>query len=159
MYVFGKRSKERLQGIHFDLWRVMNEAIRASEIDFTVLEGLRTKERQQQLFDQGKSKTLNSRHITGHAVDIAPIVNGRVSWNLKYYYIMAEAVQKAAKRLKVDVVWGASWHDSLTESDLAPQELSREYAETRRAQGRSIFIDGPHFELNRHKYKDEEDDN
>lgn len=153
VYTFSQRSEERLKGIHFDLWRVMKKAIGLSDIDFTVLEGLRSPERQQQLFSQGKSKTLNSRHITGHAVDIAPIVNGKVSWDLKYYYRMAEAVQKAAKECNVNIVWGAAWHKSLTETDLDPRTLSEEYADTRRKEGRSIFIDGPHFELNRDDYK------
>ena len=151
-YKFGKRSLERLEGVHNELRLVLHKAIQLTEVDFTVLEGVRSPERQQQLYDQGKSKTLNSRHLTGHAVDIAPIVNGKVSWNLKYYYIMAEAVQKAAKHYRTDIVWGAAWHTSINHSDLTPRELSEEYAATRRRQRRSIFIDGPHFELDRSTY-------
>ena len=68
---------------------------------------------------------------------------------------MAEAVQQAAKDLNIDIVWGAAWNVSLTYSDEDPRTLSEDYSKTRRSQGRSVFIDGPHFELNRSAYKDE----
>ena len=70
MYKFHQRSLNNLSTVHPDLQRVMLEAITNSPYDFGVTEGLRTKERQQQLFDQGKSKTLNSRHLSGKAVDV-----------------------------------------------------------------------------------------
>ena len=78
-YAFGSRSLQRLEGIHPDLRRVMDRAIATTDLDFTVLEGLRSLERQKKLVASGASKTLKSRHLTGHAVDIAPLIEGKVS--------------------------------------------------------------------------------
>ena len=80
-FKFSRRSLERLSGVHDDLASVMVHAIGRSSIDFTVLEGRRTLERQKELVAQGASKTMNSRHLTGHAVDVAPYVDGEVSWH------------------------------------------------------------------------------
>lgn len=105
----GATSLARLKGVHPDLVRVVKRAIELTKQDFTVLEGLRTKERQKQLVAKGASKTMNSYHITGHAVDIAPIVNGQVSWDWKYYYPVRDAMKAAAKELGVKVEWGGDW--------------------------------------------------
>ena len=77
MFILGKRSRERLVGVHPDLIIVMSFAIYETDIDFAVIEGMRTLERQKELVKQGASKTLKSRHLTGHAVDIAPYIDGR----------------------------------------------------------------------------------
>jgi len=70
MYKFGKRSKERLKGVDARLVNVLNELIKI--MDVTIIEGLRSKERQQELLAQGKTKTKYSKHIQGKAVDLAP---------------------------------------------------------------------------------------
>lgn len=119
-YKLSNRSKSRLKGVHPDLVAVVERAIEITEQDFTVLEGLRSKERQKQLYKSGASKTMNSRHLTGHAVDIAPYVDGGVSWDWDYYYPMADAMKKAAKELRVPLEWGGDWKS---------------------------FKDGPHFQL------------
>lgn len=108
-YQLGKRSLDRLQGVHPDLVKVVKRAIEITEIDFTVLEGLRTKERQRQLVNSGASLTMRSRHITGHAVDLAPLDNGEVSWHWPHYHILAPAVKQAAEELGVPIEWGGSW--------------------------------------------------
>ena len=105
----GATSLARLKGVHPDLVKVVKRAIELTKQDFTVLEGLRTKERQKQLVAKGASKTMNSYHITGHAVDIAPIVNGQVSWDWKYYYPVRDAMKAAAKELGVKIEWGGDW--------------------------------------------------
>jgi peptidoglycan L-alanyl-D-glutamate endopeptidase CwlK len=125
MFSFGKRSQERLQGVHPDLVKVLEEAIKESPLDFSITEGLRTKERQKALFDAGKSQTMNSRHLTGKAVDIAVIKDGEVTWDLKYYQLVADHIKKIAKDMKIDIVWGGDWQS---------------------------FKDGPHFELHRSVY-------
>ena len=104
-----KDSLSKLSGVHPDLVKLVNRAIEITPIDFRVLEGLRTKERQAQLKAEGKSKTLKSRHLTGHAVDIAPIVNGEVSWDWDDYYPLAKAVKQAAKELGIRIEWGGDW--------------------------------------------------
>lgn len=108
---FGLSSKslKRLEGVHPDLVKVVKRAIEITPIDFVVIEGLRTKERQKYLVAKGASKTMNSYHITGHAVDIAPLVDGQASWDWKYYRELAPAMKQAAKELDVDITWGGDW--------------------------------------------------
>ena len=117
MYQLGAKSNKRLDGVHPDLVAVVRKAIEISEQDFTVLEGLRSIERQKELVASGKSTTMNSRHLTGHAVDISP---WPISWDWDYFYPIAEAMKEAAKELNVDIEWGGDW---------------------------KRFPDGPHFQL------------
>jgi peptidoglycan L-alanyl-D-glutamate endopeptidase CwlK len=125
MYKLGPRSVQRLKGVHEDLVKVVERAIEITTIDFTVLEGLRTPERQKTLMEAGASQTLNSRHITGHAVDLGAWVDGEVRWDWPLYHKIAAAMKEAAKELDVAIVCGADW---------------------------KRFPDGPHFELDRRKY-------
>ena len=108
-FALGTRSRERLKGVHPDLVRVVERAIQLTEVDFTVLEGLRTAARQQQLVKSGASKTMRSRHLTGHAVDLAAVIDGEVRWDWPLYHKIAKAVKQAAAELKVPVEWGGSW--------------------------------------------------
>ncbi len=125
MFKLGKRSIERLQGVHPDLVRVVERAIDLTPVDFTVIEGLRSPERQQTLVASGASQTLNSRHITGHAVDLGAWVDNQVDWSWPLYAKIANAMKAAAKELGVAIVWGGDWR---------------------------TFKDGPHFELDRKFY-------
>ena len=125
MFKLGKRSIERLQGVHPDLVKVVERAIEMSPVDFTVLEGLRSPERQQTLVASGASQTLNSRHITGHAVDLGAWVDNQVDWSWPLYHKIANAMKAAANELGVAIVWGGDW---------------------------KTFKDGPHFELDRRYY-------
>lgn len=114
-YKLGKRSLSNLNGVHPDLVKVVKRAIELTECDFTIIEGLRTKERQAQLLKEKKTTTMNSRHLTGHAVDIAAWVvsedtgKGTVSWDWKHYYIIEKAVKQAATELKIPIEWGGDW--------------------------------------------------
>ncbi len=125
MFKLGKRSIERLQGVHPDLVRVVERAIDLTPVDFTVLEGLRSPERQQTLVASGASQTLNSRHITGHAVDLGAWVDNQVDWSWPLYTKIANAMKAAANELGIAIVWGGDWR---------------------------TFKDGPHFELDRKYY-------
>ena len=113
-YSFGARSRKRMIGVHPDLVKVMELAIMRSPVDFTVLEGLRTEERQRDLVNSGASQTMNSRHLTGHAIDIAPLDNGQVSWAWPLYHQLAPVVKKAAADLGVELEWGGDWRTSRT---------------------------------------------
>ena len=108
-YSLSARSRERLRGVNPDLVRVVERAITITTVDFTVLEGTRTLERQKQLVSKGASKTMNSRHLTGHAVDLAPVIDGQVSWDWPLYYKLEKAVKQAAKELGVAIEWGGDW--------------------------------------------------
>ena len=108
-FVLGARSLKNLEGVHPDLVAVVKRAIQITRTDFTVIEGVRTKERQKELLYKGVSKTMNSRHITGHAVDIVPVKDGVIGWRIDDYYPLAEAMATAADELGVRVRWGGSW--------------------------------------------------
>ncbi|QGH73244.1 MAG: D-alanyl-D-alanine carboxypeptidase [Podoviridae sp. ctKoA10] len=106
-FILGKRSTDNLVGVHPDLVRVVKRALELSEVDFTVIEGLRTKERQAELLKQGFTKTMNSRHIIGQAVDIVPLP---VDWNNKARFgLVAVAMKKAADELGVKITWGGDF--------------------------------------------------
>lgn len=124
-YVLGRGSVSKLAGVHPDLVRVIKRAIEITPVDFTVLEGIRTKARQKELLASGASTTMRSRHLTGHAVDIAPLANGKVSWHWPHYYQLAPAVKQAAKELGIEIEWGGDWKS---------------------------FKDGPHWQLPWGKY-------
>ena len=125
MFQLGPRSKMRLNGVHPDLVKVVERAIEITPVDFTVLEGLRSPERQKELVAAGASQSLNSRHITGHAVDLGAWVDDQVDWSWPLYYKIARAMKEAAKEFKIDIEWGGDW---------------------------ITFKDGPHFQLSRRSY-------
>ncbi len=108
-YKLGTKSLSNLKGVHPDLVKVVKRAIELTQVDFTVIEGLRTKERQAQLLKEKKTTTSNSRHLTGHAVDLAAWVDGTVSWNWDHYYIIEKAMKQAASELKIPIEWGGEW--------------------------------------------------
>lgn len=125
MFVLSKKSLDRLTGVHPDLVRVVKRAIEITTVDFAVLEGVRSKSRQEQLVKAGASQTMNSRHITGHAVDLGAYVSGSVRWDWPLYNKIADAVKQAAAELGVPIEWGGDWR---------------------------TFKDGPHFQLPHKEY-------
>ena len=122
---FSQKSKDMLSTCSEDLERVATLALKYSPYDFGITEGVRTIERQKELFDSGKSKTMNSRHLPNsngdsEALDIAIYVNGKITWDIGYYRKVAQAFFRAAIDLGVQTEWGGLWR---------------------------TFIDGPHFQL------------
>lgn len=109
IYKFSKRSLKNLVGVHPKLVNLMKVAITNSPYDFMVTEGLRTIERQRELFKQGKSKTMKSYHLVGKAVDIALIVNGDISWDFALYREVAKHIKKIAKEQGINITWGGDW--------------------------------------------------
>lgn len=108
-FALGAKSLARLEGVHPDLVRVVKRAIEITPIDFTVTEGLRTVDRQRALVAAGASQTMKSRHITGHAVDLAALVLGEVRWDWPLYAKLAGAMKAAAKEVAVPLEWGGDW--------------------------------------------------
>lgn len=149
---FSKRSLSRLEGVHPDLVKVLMRAITYTSIDFTITEGLRTKEQQLHNYNTGKSRTINgSRHLKGsdgfgHAIDVVAYGVPSV-WDFDHYYTIASAIQKAAIELNIPIRWGGAWHYRLNEETSSPRILSEAYKRTQRETGKSIFLDGVHFEL------------
>jgi peptidoglycan L-alanyl-D-glutamate endopeptidase CwlK len=103
------RSLKRLVGVHPDLVRVVKHAIGITSVDFAVLEGVRSAERQQELVLAGASQTMNSRHLTGHAVDLGAYVAGEIRWDWPLYHKIAAAMIHAASELGVPLEWGGDW--------------------------------------------------
>lgn len=120
-----QRSRARLQGVHPDLIAVVEAAIRRTSVDFMVTEGRRDPVRQVALVRAGASRTLNSRHLTGHAVDVAALIEGQVRWDWPLYGRIAGAFKAAATDLRIPLTWGGDW---------------------------TRLRDGPHFELDRRAY-------
>ncbi|MBE5250957.1 M15 family metallopeptidase [Mixta mediterraneensis] len=108
-YKFSKRSENNLVGVNADLVKIVRLALTLTTVDFGITEGLRSRERQKQLLAQGKSQTMNSRHITGHAVDVVAYLGSQVSWEWKYYEQIASAFKAAAAELNIPVEWGGDW--------------------------------------------------
>jgi peptidoglycan L-alanyl-D-glutamate endopeptidase CwlK len=122
---FSARSRRNLRGVHPELVAVAEAALARTSVDFMITEGLRARERQAALVRVGASQTLNSRHLTGHAVDVAAWVGGQVRWDWPLYPPIAEAFKAAAAARGVPLIWGGDW----------PR-----------------LRDGPHFELDRRAY-------
>ncbi len=113
-FALSVRDHQRLTGVHPDLVRVIERAAEESNMPFAVLEGLRTVDRQKQLVAKGASQTMNSRHIKaangfGHAVDLAPLIEGQVSWDWPLYRKLAAVVKAAAEAEGVPIEWGGDW--------------------------------------------------
>lgn len=119
-FKLSQKSLDRLVGVHPHLVDVVKRALELSEVDFTVLEGVRSVTRQEQLLKSGATTTMKSRHITGHAVDLGAYVAGQVRWDWPLYDKVASAIKSAAKELNVPIEWGGDW---------------------------KTFKDGPHFQL------------
>jgi hypothetical protein len=105
MFKFGKRSKERLKGVNPKLVNVLNELIKI--MDVTIIEGLRTEARQNELLAQGKSKTKYSKHLEGKAVDLAPYP---IDWeDRERFHYMGGMIRGIGKQQGVDIRWGGDW--------------------------------------------------
>jgi len=96
MFALSERSKQRLEGVDKNLVDVVKLAIEYTKIDFGVTQGLRTPEEQKKLVESGASQTMNSKHITGKAVDLAAYIDGRLSWEHNLYDDIADAMKQAA---------------------------------------------------------------
>lgn len=141
-------SLNRLEGVKPTLVAVVKRAIQISKVDFGVTEGLRSVATQKKYVAQGKSQTMNSKHITGDAVDLVAYVDGKISWELNLYDDIADAMKKAATELGVSLKWGAAWNVSdITKWQGTMESAMNHYIDTRRREGKRPFIDGPHFEL------------
>ena len=135
-------------GVEPELKEVVYEAIKVTKIDFGVIEGLRTEEKQKQLVESGASQTMKSKHLEGRAVDLMAYIGGRGSWELNVYDEIADAMKEAAVKVEVAGRWGAAWTvTDIREWEGTMEDAMNSYIDTRRSQGRRPFIDAPHFEL------------
>ncbi|CNI75430.1 M15 family metallopeptidase [Yersinia pekkanenii] len=123
---FSQRSENNLKGVNADLVKVVRRALELSPVDFGVIEGLRTVERQKELVATGKSQTMNSRHITGHAIDVLPT---GADWNdYKCWLPVLDAMHLAGNELGVRLCFGITWTDNPNDKP-------------------AKFLDAPHIEI------------
>ena len=119
-FSLSQKSIDTMNGVKDPLVNIVKRAIQISEIDFKVLEGVRTLERQKELYARKVTQTLNSKHLTGDAVDLGALKDGQITWDKQSYVTVAKAMKQAAKELQVNIRWGGDF---------------------------KTFFDGPHFEL------------
>lgn len=152
IYKLGQRSLAELSGVHPDLVRVIKMAIEITPIDFSVIDGMRTIEEQRAYVASGASQTMKSRHLSGHAVDLAAYIGNKVRWETELLCKVAVAVREAARQCSVPIRWGGNWDVLLTDTENPPEELVHDYIQKRLGQGRRPFVDMPHYELPQSHY-------
>jgi hypothetical protein len=128
-FKFSKNSLERLETCEEDLQRLAHKALEYTPYDFGIAEGVRTKERQMELYKSGDTTTMSSRHFANargksEALDIAVYVNGKYSKDIGHYRKVAQAFFRAAIELGIQIEWGGLWR---------------------------TFVDGPHYQLSKRK--------
>lgn len=147
-YKLSKRSLKNLEGVHPKMIEVVQHAISVSKVDFAVIEGLRTLERQKELYARGASQTMKSKHLTGKAVDLMAFIGTRGSWELNLYDDIADAMRQGAIKAKVHIRWGAAWSiPDIRDWKGTMEEAMNRYIDVRRSEGKRPFIDAPHFEI------------
>ena len=147
-FKLSQRSLDRLVGVKPQLVEVVKLAIELATVDFGVVEGLRTLETQKRYVETGKSQTMNSKHLTGDAVDLVAYIDGQVSWELNVYDNLADAMKTAAAKKGVGLKWGAAWNvPDIRNWQGSMEAAMNHYIDERRKQGKRPFIDAPHFEL------------
>lgn len=151
-FKLGDASILELTNVHEDLVSVVKRALELTVQDFAVHDGIRSVVEQKKLMAAGASKTMDSRHLTGHAVDLVPYINGKLRWEWEPIYKIADAVRIAAKELEIPIRWGGAWDINFTDSEALPEYLVSDYVTRLKKAGKKAFIDGPHFELSRKIY-------
>lgn len=151
-YKFGAKSQKNLGGVHPVLRKIARMALEKSTVDFGISEGLRGLKKQRKLYNAGLTKTMQSNHLTGRAVDIVCIEDGRAVWDAAPYIKAADAFQEAGihyarelQQANLDLAWGGCWQSICGEKK--PHILCEEYKQRCDEEGRTPFLDFVHFEL------------
>ncbi|MDR3078866.1 MAG: hypothetical protein LBU15_02405 [Rickettsiales bacterium] len=109
-YSFSARSEHLLGSVIPELGLLARQAIAASPIDFAIVEGLRTPQRQKMLYQSGKSRTLNSKHCEGRAIDIVPWLGGSCDYGAEAdCCFLVGLFYGLAKTLALNLRVGALW--------------------------------------------------
>lgn len=151
MSMLNDRSLKNLVGVDSQLVQCVHRAHElcleiGPKYDFTVIEGLRSVETQRKYVNSGASQTMRSYHIIGRAVDLALFENGAMYNNIDRYAVIADCMDEAAEELGIEITWGAVWDKRMDDYDDAQAEF-KEYVKRRKAQGRKVFVDAVHFQI------------
>jgi peptidoglycan L-alanyl-D-glutamate endopeptidase CwlK len=148
MFKLGTTSKSRLEGLDGRLIRGVSYAINITKVDLFVVEGIRGLEQQKWNVASGVSQTMDSKHLTGDAVDIAAYVGREAVWEGPDMFVVGEAMRKGFQHQGTSVRWGGAWHiPDITKYEGTLEEANEEYIALRKSQGKKPFIDLPHWEL------------
>jgi len=148
MFYLSKRSLGNLEGVNEGLVEVVHRAIELTEVDFAVIDGVRSLAKQKEYVASGASWTMKSKHITGDAVDLMAYHRKRACWELDFYDEIADAMREAALEVGVGIRWGACWNiPDICDWKGTTEEAVQCYIVEKVAQGKRPKIDAPHFEL------------
>ena len=140
-FKLSRRSLAALEDVNPNLVAIVHRAIELTLVDFAVIEGRRTPERQLELYNKGASQIREGgKHVQGLAVDLMAYLGDRASWELNLYDDIAQAMRAAAAEVKVPIRWGAAWNGTM-------EAAMNYYIDSRRKQSARPFIDAPHFEI------------
>ncbi len=146
-FALGKTSLQKLEGVNRDLVAVVKQAIVLSAVDFGVHEGVRSIATQREYVRTGVSKTMNSKHLNGQAVDLVPYIDGTLRWEWEPIYSIALAMAQAANSMGVRLRWGGVWDRPLNDFGHSVDEIKKAVAEYCVRHPGPDFLDGPHYEL------------
>ena len=117
-FKYGEKSERILSEVHFDLDLMAREMLAMEIVDIAAICGRRGKEAQEKAFAEGNSKARwkESKHNViepdlSEALDLAPIVNGKIPWHetdkdYEAWYIMGGMAMTVAKKLSLEIKWG-----------------------------------------------------
>jgi len=148
-FALSNTSLSRLDGVKAPLVEVVKRAIVVTTVDFGVNQGLRTIAQQKQYVASGASQTMQSKHLTGDAVDVMAYIDGHGRWDAGLYPTIADAFKQAAIDCGVKIRWGGAWNIAdirLWHSSM--DDAMEAYAKHQRSIGARPFLDLGHFELN-----------
>lgn len=145
MFILDQHSNNNLKGVHPSLVAVVQDMAKNGQMPFLfgISQGLRTLAQQKADVANGKSQTMRSRHLDGHAVDFVVLNNGVPSWAWPQYFILADQMNAAGDRLKVPLTWGGVFDKKMADYTQSAALESAAYLQ----RGGHTFQDGPHLEL------------
>lgn len=148
-FKFGLSSQKEMQGVDRRLVQVAHRALELTTQDFVFFDGLRTLKEQQALVAQGMSKTMQSKHLEGLAMDLVPYHNGGARWDWNLIYPVVHAVDQAATEQGVAhlITWGGAWDRKLSDFGGSPERIEAEVRAYASRHAGKDFLDGPHFEI------------
>jgi len=164
-YSLGKRSNAELARVHPNLAQVVRRAITLTTQDFCVLDGARSAEEQNALYQIGRKmpgkvvtqkdgyKNKSNHQITadgtGHGVDLVPWVDGKPVWDDTWalHYQVAVAMSQAARDLGVRIKWGGNWYEAMDRYPATIEAMKAAVERYKRDHLGPDHIDAPHFEL------------
>lgn len=152
---FSEHSLAELEGVDSKLIHICHSALNLTKQDFMVFDGIRTEAEQRKLVAKGASQTMDSKHLTGKAVDLVPWINGKATWDFEACCRIAWAVYQAASAADIlsAIRWGACWDQTMFHMRPYPnswedmKRIAEAYTARRKSAGKSAFIDAVHFEL------------